>query len=256
MYSPFEIERAAYCRPEAYRFFLAQLPILHTTQGLLRAAIAVSMHALDDVDPQRVERRIEVLALRVKERSPSGNPNALVANLHEVLFREEGFRGNLERYYHALNSYLPAVLNTRRGLPIILSLIYKSVGELAGLRIEGVNAPGHFMVRVECENAWAIVDPFFGGELLTREEAFQRLERVIDRPLPRLDWLLGAPTHPEWLMRIIGNLLQLFATEQRRDDLAAMTELAFALSYFTKTSVPQTAPQPLEGSPPAGGDCL
>jgi len=256
VYSPFEIERAAYCRPEAYRFFLAQLPILHTTQGLLRAAIAVSMHALDDVDPQRVERRIEVLALRVKERSPSGNPNALVANLHEVLFREEGFRGNLERYYHALNSYLPAVLNTRRGLPIILSLIYKSVGELAGLRIEGVNAPGHFMVRVECENAWAIVDPFFGGELLTREEAFQRLERVIDRPLPRLDWLLGAPTHPEWLMRIIGNLLQLFATEQRRDDLAAMTELAFALSYFTKTSVPQTAPQPLEGSPPAGGDCL
>lgn len=254
MDSPFEIERAAYCRPEAYRYFLAQLPILHTTRGLLRGAIAVSMHALDDIDPERVERRIEVLALRVKERSPSGHPNALVANLHEVLFREEGFCGNLERYYHALNSYLPAVLNTRRGLPIILSLIYKSVGELAGLRIEGVNAPGHFLVRVECENAWAIVDPFFGGELLTREEAFQRLERVMGRPLPRLDWLLGTPTHPQWLMRIIGNLRQLFATERRRDDFAAMTELAHALAYFTKTSVPEAVPQPLEGSPPSRGE--
>jgi regulator of sirC expression with transglutaminase-like and TPR domain len=244
VYSPFEIERASYCRPEAYRYFLAQLPVLSTVRGLLRGAIAVSMHALDDVDPERVEQRIEVLALRVKERSPSGHPNALVANLHEVLFREEGFRGNYEHYYHALNSYLPAVLNTRRGLPILLSLIYKVVGELAGLRIEGVNAPGHFMVRVECENAWAIVDPFFGGELLTREEAFQRLERVMGRTLPRLDWLLGAPTHAQWLMRILGNLRQLFATEQRRDDFAAMTELANALAYFTKTSLPDEGNSP------------
>lgn len=248
MYSPFEIERATYCRPEAYRFFLAQLPILHTTRGLLRAATAVSMHALDDVDPERVERRIEVLALQVRERAPSGQPTALVANLHEVLFCEQGFRGNLERYYNALNSYLPVVLNTRRGLPILLSLLYKAVGELAGLRIEGVNAPGHFLVRVECEQAWTIVDPFFGGERLTREETFQRLERILGRPLPRQDRLLATPTHPQWLLRIIGNLRQLFATEQRRDDLAAMTELANALAYFTREDSADVDPRLPRGS--------
>src|SRR5262245_50917221 len=134
--------RAHYCRPEAYQFFTRQLPHLNSREGLLRAAIAISMHALDDVDPQLVEQRLEILSLRVRERSPSGRDAAILANMHAVLFEEEGFRGDMERYYNALNSYLPAVLNTRHGIPVVLSLIYKFVGEGAGLTVDGINAPG------------------------------------------------------------------------------------------------------------------
>jgi len=225
------------CQPEALQFFVEQLPILETNEGLMRATIAVSMHAFDDVDPVRVEQRLQVLSLRVKERSPSGRPAGILANMHTVLFDEERFIGNLERYYNALNSYLPAVLDTRRGVPVLLSLIYKLVGESAGLTVEGINAPGHFMVRVLCDNAWMIVDPFFGGQMLTRDEAFDRLDRVAKRRLPRTDELLATATHARWLARIIGNLRQLFATEGRRDDLAAMTELATALSDFERQTV-------------------
>jgi regulator of sirC expression with transglutaminase-like and TPR domain len=195
----------------------------------VRAAIAVSMHALDDVDPGRVEKRLRILSLRVRERSPSGRPAALLANLHAVLFEEEGFGGNLERYYNALNSYLPAVLDTRRGVPITLGLIYMAVGRWAGLEVLGINAPGHFLVRVRCDNAWIIVDPFFAGQMLSRSEAFDRLECIVRQRLPRTDELLATPTHAQWLTRILGNLRQLFASEGRRDDLAAMTELATAL---------------------------
>jgi len=228
------IHASSCCLPEAYEFFLAQLPVLHTNQGLMRAAIAISMHALDDLDPHRVEQRLEVLSLRVKERSPSRRAAAVLANMHTVLFEEERFIGNLERYYNALNSYLPAVLNTRRGVPVLLSLVYKLVGESAGLTVEGINAPGHFMVRVLCDDAWMIVDPFFAGQVLTREEAFDRLDRVARRQLPRNDELLATATHSRWLARILGNLRQLFATEGRRDDLAAMTELAGALADFER----------------------
>src|SRR5881392_1915724 len=120
---------AIYCRSEALHYFLDQLPHLKSTEGLLRAAVAISMHALDDFDPQRVEQRLRVLSLRVRERSPSQTTTAIQANLHAVLFDEEGFAGDTGRFYNALNCYLPAVLNTRRGLPVILSLIYKVVGE-------------------------------------------------------------------------------------------------------------------------------
>jgi regulator of sirC expression with transglutaminase-like and TPR domain len=217
------------CRAEAYAYFCEQLPNLNSTRRLLRAAIAVSMHALDDVDASRVEQRLEVLSLRVRERAPSRSIRALQANLHAVLFDEEGFQGDMERYYSALNSYLPAVINTRRGLPVVLALIYKVVGEWAGLRVEGVNAPGHFMVRVRYENSWMIVDPFFGGQVLHREEAFERLDRVASQKLPRDDEMLARPTHAQWLARLIGNLRQLFETEQRHEDLAAMNEFMTAL---------------------------
>lgn len=219
-----------YCHRLAHKYFLEQLPDLETTEGLLRAAVAVSWHALDDVDPQQVERRLRSLSQRVRERAPSQRLTAIQANLHAVLFEEEGFAGNLDSYYQALNSYLPAVLITRRGLPVTLSLIYKVVGEWSGLKVEGINAPGHFLVRVRCECSWMIVDPFFGGQMLKREEAFRRLDRVAGKKLPRNDEFLAPATHEQWLVRLIGNLRQLFATEGRRDDLAAMTELAEALA--------------------------
>jgi len=218
-----------YCRREAYRTFVDSLGELRSTEGLLRAAVAVSMHALDDVNPQQVEARLRELSERVRLRSPSGSVAALQANLHAVLFEEEGFSGNLDQYYNALNSYVPAVLNTKRGLPIVLALIYKVVGEWAGLTVSGINAPGHFLVRVQCGDHWMIVDPFFAGQVLSRDEAFQRLDRVAGRQIPRQDELLATPSHDQWLIRLLGNLRQLFATEGRRDDLAAMSELALAL---------------------------
>jgi regulator of sirC expression with transglutaminase-like and TPR domain len=225
-----------YCRPEAYHLFTSSLPDLWSSSGLLRAAIAVSMHALDDVDADQIEARLDALSERVQRRAPSGQADALVANLHAVLFEEEGFTGNLDQYYNALNSYVPAVLHTKRGLPIVLSLIYKVVGDGAGLTITGINAPGHFLVRVHGSTGSMIVDPFFGGQVLTTEEAFCRLDRVAGRRLPREDELLAMPTHEQWIARLLGNLRQLFATEGRRDDLAAMTELAQALRTFGQSS--------------------
>jgi regulator of sirC expression with transglutaminase-like and TPR domain len=226
------VTKPHFCRLEAWEYFVEQLPELDKTEGLLRASIAVAMHALDDIDPEAVERRLRRMSETVRERSPSESITALQANLHAVLFDEEGFIGNLQNYYNALNSYVPAVLNTRQGLPVSLAVIYKVVGEWAGLSIEGLNAPGHFLVRVWTGDGWMIVDPFFRGQMLTRDEAFDRIDKIARRKWPRNDEYLAPATHVQWLTRMIGNLRQLFATEGRRDDLAAMTELGRALNAY------------------------
>jgi regulator of sirC expression with transglutaminase-like and TPR domain len=221
-----------FCRPEAWEYFHRQLPHLETTEGLLHAAIAVSMHALDDLNPQTAEQRLRRMSECIRKRASSGQTQALQANLHGLLFDEEGFLGNLHNYYNALNSYVPAVLTSRRGLPVSLGLIYKVVGEWAGLNVEGINAPGHFLVRVWSGRDWMIIDPFFKGQMLTRDEAFDRIDKVAGRKWPREDEFLAPATHAQWIARMLGNLRQLFAAEGRRDDLAAMTELAGALSAY------------------------
>jgi regulator of sirC expression with transglutaminase-like and TPR domain len=129
-------------------------------------------------------------------------------------------------------------------LPIVLSLIYKVVGEWSGLKVEGINAPGHFMVRVHCDQSWMIVDPFFGGQVLRRDEAFDRIDRVAGRNLPRADEILGTPTHEQWIIRILGNLRQLFANDGRLEDLAAMNEMASVLVQF----IEKARPHPTHGS--------
>lgn len=214
-----------FCRKEAFEAFVAALAQVNTTSGLMRAAIAVSAHALDDVQPERIEARLAEVSARVNQRVRSPEPEARLAHLHEVFFNEEGYAGNFENYYSALNSYLPAVLTSKRGLPLTLCLLYKVVGEAAGLAIEGVNAPGHFLARVFTGEKTMIIDPFFGGECLSEFEAWQRLEQIVGEPLPHTVPAFPAATHEHWLTRLILNLQVVFKQQNRLEDLAAMGEL-------------------------------
>ncbi|MFV1965206.1 MAG: transglutaminase family protein [Pirellulaceae bacterium] len=219
------------CRPQAFYLFAEQLPQIDTTEGLLKASVAVSMHALDDVQPDSVMARLRLLSQRVRRRVRGRQTQARLAHLHDVLFEEEGFRGNSRDHFNPLNCYLPAILVTRRGIPITLSLIYKAVAEGIGLEVEGVNAPGHFLTRVKTDEGPMIIDPFFEGGLLTAEEAFERVEQVTGRPTPRHPQYLGTATHSQWISRLLLNLQHMFASTDRRHDLAAMGELQSLLDF-------------------------
>ncbi len=222
--APPMFERNA-CRRAAYALFRDQLPALETTEGLLNCAIAISLHELGDVDISETYADLDVLADEVRWRLHSDNRDATVAHLHEVLFEENGFGGNTDAYYSASNSYIPLVLETRRGIPISLTLIYKVVAEKLGLFVEGLNSPGHFLARVDGAGEPMIVDPYFGGKLLSRDEAFARIEQMTGTTVPRdVSYLLPA-THHQWIARMLNNLQCVFAAEGRQQDLAAMTEL-------------------------------
>src|SRR2546423_3163068 len=117
------------CTPDAFKLLSRQVEVLDSTDGLLHGAIAVSMHQMEGVKPERVDGMLQKYADAVRSRVRGDQPQALLAHLHEFLFDEEGVKGNVEDYYNTINSYLPAVLHTKRGLPITLSLIYKIVAE-------------------------------------------------------------------------------------------------------------------------------
>jgi regulator of sirC expression with transglutaminase-like and TPR domain len=220
-----------HCRPAAFQMFAEQIPVLDTTEGLLNAAIAISMHGLDDIDPAGIEHQLQEMADQISSRVKGTQPQALLAHLHHFLFDEQGFRGNAEDYYSTENSYLSQVLASRTGIPITLCLIYKVVAERIGLRVEGVNAPGHFLARIFSDGDTMIVDPFFSGNVLTEPESFDRVEEFTGRAVPRNKEYLAAATHSQWLSRMLVNLQHIFATQERRADLAAMCELQSLLDY-------------------------
>lgn len=219
------MSKSVYCRPEAYHLFRAQMPRIETLDGLIAAAVAVSMHELPHASIEAVDRELWKYASLVRSRAPSGRPEALLAHLHQLLFDEAGFIGNSEHYYDPANSYLPSVLERKRGLPITLTLIYKAVAERAGLCVAGINAPLHFMAGVEEGESIMLIDPFFAGRVLSRDEAFERIEQAAGRTIARVDQMLPKATHRQWLSRILQNLISLFQHEHRDRDFRAMVEL-------------------------------
>ena len=214
-----------HCRPSAYDEFLRRLGGIDSTEGLVAAAAAIAMHEREEVDPEAVLEEVRIYARRVRDRIQGASVQSILAHLHAVLFDEERFRGNAEQYYDAGNSYLPVVLERKVGIPVSLTLIYKAVGEQLGLQIEGVGASGHFLARVQTDNGPMLVDPFFGGQVLTRDEAVARIESIIGAPVEPDADPLPAASHTAWLERMLGNLLSIFAQAERKQDMAAMLEL-------------------------------
>ena len=219
-----------FCRPEAFAAFRDELPRIAETGALVRAAAAIALHEHPGADPAAVLAEIRALGAEVRRRAPGGSPRSTLAHLHQLFFEELGFRGDEQDYYDPANSYLHLVLANRRGLPITLTLVYKAVAEEAGLAVLGINAPAHFLAGViEPDGTRMLVDPFVGGKVLSREEAFRRLEAMVRAPLPRTDDLLAPATPREWLLRILANLKSVFARRDRHRDVRAMIELQAAL---------------------------
>lgn len=158
---------------------------------LLEAAISLAQDDYPDMDVQQVLGDVDQLMARVKRRLP---PDAPVLQklrvLNQFFFHDLNFGGNVNDYYDPDNSYLNAVLKTRRGIPITLGVLWLELAGGLGLNARGVAFPGHFMVKVNLPKGQVVIDPFT-GQSLSREELAERLEPF--RQKSRLDDAFDMP---------------------------------------------------------------
>ena len=131
-----------------------------------------------------------------------------------MLFRSQRFEGNESDYYDPRNSMLHRVLERRAGIPITLSIVYIEVGRRAGLSVEGVGLPGHFIVRAsEGEGDEVLVDPF-NRRVTDREECQRRLDVIYDGKVELMDEHLRAVGMRAILARVLGNLKAVYIQAQ------------------------------------------
>ena len=154
-------------RPEAFKLLERQVETIKSSDALLSGAIAIAIHQMPEVNPLKVDRQLQSYVDAVRKRVRGPQTQAILAHLHDVLFEEGGLCGNTEDYYNPSNSYLPAVLATKRGLPITLSLIYKIVAERLGLRTWASDFRDIFWLPSKnAPNQILLIDAFAGGRVL------------------------------------------------------------------------------------------
>ncbi len=119
------------------------------------------------------KQELDRLAFRLKELFELNREiltdDVKVHLLSRVLFQESGFVGNQDSYSDPNNSYLTRVIQSKRGIPISLSVVYLLVANRLKLPIYGTNIPLHFILQYESENFTTFIDPFHGGVLLEKE---------------------------------------------------------------------------------------
>jgi regulator of sirC expression with transglutaminase-like and TPR domain len=184
--------------------------------SLLEAAISLGQDDNPALDTQAVLHQIDTLAERLKRRVPAdAGPRQRLRLLNQFFFNEVGFAGNVNNYYDPANSMLAAVLETRRGIPITLALLYIEFATQVGLTARGLSFPGHFLVKLKLNEGEVVLDPFTGqslsrerlDELLLPYRRGQGLTGDLDVPL---GLFLQAAAPRDVLARMLRNLKEIY----------------------------------------------
>ncbi len=180
----------------------------------------------------------QALASVARAAGAEGPVDARVDAVNQCLFADLGFHGNRERYADVRNSCLNQVLERRTGIPITLAVVYIETARRAGLRAEGINFPGHFLVRVWDAAAGdaghgLVVDPFDGGAVLTHEDCRALLARQEDGDVPFHPALLARASRRQIFMRMLRNLKRLYVQRRSFAHARVVTDALLALAPST-----------------------
>ena len=197
---------------------------------LLEAAIAVAHHDFPRLDTQAILAEIDTLGARLNQRiARDAAPMQRLRLLNRFFFQELGFSGNVNDYYDPRNSYVHCVLETRRGIPITLALVYVELATQIGLKACGISFPGHFLAKVHMPQGEIVIDPFT-GQSMSRDALdallvpYRRRTGKTGGSEPLLRDFLQAAAPREVIARMLRNLKEIFRGSQDAARLLGIAE--------------------------------
>jgi regulator of sirC expression with transglutaminase-like and TPR domain len=179
--------------------------------NLAKAALMVAREEYPQLPEERYLGQLDVLAEETRDRLDDENAHLVILQeLLGTLYNRHEFRGNKEAYYDPRNSFLNDVIDGRLGIPLTLGMVVLEVGWRLGLPLEGVNFPGHFLVRFKGDAIDLLIDPYDGGAVRFEDEAQELLDRVYGGMVQTRESFLKASTKREMLVRLLVNLKSIY----------------------------------------------
>ncbi|QFZ74463.1 tetratricopeptide repeat protein [Streptomyces fagopyri] len=210
---PPEPERAA----EVRRLFAEQARAERPDLALLcLLAGAAADGELDDAGIDAAQIELDQLAGQLPFQP--GGPRSWATALAELLGGRRGFRGSPGDYQRLESSLLHHVLRRRRGLPILLSVVWVEVARRAGAPVYGVALPGHFVVGFGPPEQQVLADPFDGGRVLSGPDAELLVQGATGAPLRPS--MLGPADPLDVVVRVLNNIRAWATVRPERSDVA------------------------------------
>lgn len=183
---------------------------------LMEAALACALHEDPARDMGAVRALCEQVSERLKRRLESESSEEAIA---ETLAGDFRFNGDLLTWDDPENADLIAVAQRRRGISVALGIFYIDAARRCGLPVEGVDFPGHFLLRIESAEGPLALDPFSEGRVVLPSELVRRALRAGLTPdvADRLDMLMAPVKDRAVLLRLQN---QVFARAHNQGDYA------------------------------------
>jgi regulator of sirC expression with transglutaminase-like and TPR domain len=189
-------------------------PANNTHVELLNGAILLAHYQYPDLDEQKIMNQINKIKRDVwLELNDHLTALEKVKVLNKVIFEIHGFAGNTSNYHAPQNSFINIALESKKGNPLMLSIIYSAIAQSLDIPIYGVNLPEHFVLAYQ-ESA-DILTGRYNDEVLFYINAFSRGIVFDKKEINTFLKQLGLPLEPSYfvpcsnkdiILRLIRNL--------------------------------------------------
>jgi regulator of sirC expression with transglutaminase-like and TPR domain len=209
-------------------------------EDLLEGALIISRYRYTDLDEMRVKAKLASIRQDIwLELNDHLTAFEKVRVFNHIFFQIHGFKGNKRNYHAPQNSYINEVLDSKKGNPLSLAIIYQVLAEDLGMPLRGVNLPNHFVLawldersiggadkgRNVAENVLFYVNAFSQGDILGRKEIDEFLEKLKVAPRPQF---YEPCTNIDIIRRQLNNLANSYEKlddPERSQDLIRLRDL-------------------------------
>lgn len=159
-------------------------------QSLLEGAILVAKYQYADLDEGFIRDFIDQLTQDIWIEL-NGNLTALekAEVFRKMFFEIYGFSGNKKHFHSPQNAFIQLVLESRKGSPISLSLLYIEIARRLKIPIYGVNLPEHFILaytslpvefydEIKQEDILFYINPFNKGTIFQASDITSFLKQL------------------------------------------------------------------------------
>ncbi|MDB5272186.1 MAG: hypothetical protein JWO58_553 [Chitinophagaceae bacterium] len=138
---------------------------------LIEGMWLVASYQYPDLELQKVKEALDQLYFEVWPDMKEGlSPTEQVKSLNDAIFGKLKFGANTKNFHSPSNSMINAVMQSKRGNPISLCVIYMHIAQRLKLPVYGVNLPNLFILTYKTEEVQFYINAFNKGLVFTRED--------------------------------------------------------------------------------------
>ncbi|PCJ27423.1 MAG: hypothetical protein COA97_03915 [Flavobacteriales bacterium] len=153
----------------------------NSEKDLIDGAIIIAKYQYPDLETGTINNYIKQLTQDVWIEL-NDNLTALekVKVLNRIIFEAHGFYGNTKNINSPKNSYINNVVETKKGNPITLGIVYLAVCEKLNIPMYGVDVPAHFILSYaeDSKDVLFYLNVFNKGSVFSKHDIDKFLEQL------------------------------------------------------------------------------
>ncbi len=172
---------------------------------LLEGVWLVNTYQYPDLEYEQLSKELEQLYYEAwLEFKAEIHPVDQIKILNSVIFSKLHFGANTKNFHSPGNSMLSVVLQTKKGNPISLCIIYMLVAQKLKMPVFGVNLPNLFVMTYKQDDVQFYINAFNRGLVFSKKEVD---EYIVNLKLPPNDRFYEPCTHIDIVARMLRNLI-------------------------------------------------